>query len=262
MEAGELARAAGQEKDHDTALAEGPSGPLTGPHGGVGAGVVHAKVFDKISNFNADTNMYDTKSEDVSGSVSMSISYRSSQTSSPTMSLPAPVRLEALPAPLEISGVVSKGENQMNLESDEQKEATCNSPSSTSGPAASAESQSKATESDEEAMETADGDGDAGADTDADADAAGGQYPVDGSEQTADSAAEKVEVEQSDSGQNKVNERAKRKFDDLDIVHSKDVSSRRDVTMEKKSVSELDEVGTEFSTLHTAERSINLFREI
>ena len=262
MEAGELARAAGQEKDHDTALAEGPSGPLTGPHGGVGAGVVLAKGFDKISNFNADTNMYDTKSEDVSGSVSMSISYRSSQTSSPTMSLPAPVRLEALPAPLEISGVVSKGENQMNLESDEQKEATCNSPSSTSGPAASAESQSKATESDEEAMETTDNDGDAGADTDADADAARGQYPVEGSEQTAVSAAEEVEVEQSDSGQNKVNERAKRKFDDLDIVHSKDVSSRRDVTMEKKSVSELDEVGTEFSTLHTAERSINLFREI
>jgi hypothetical protein len=251
MEAGELARAAGQDTDHDTAF-EGPQGPLTGPHGG--AGTVSAVGYDKISNFNADTNMYDVKSEDVSGSVSMSISYRTSQTSSPTLSLPEPLSLDPLPTSLDTPGVAYKEENQVALEADE-REVGCNSPSSTSGLAASVEAQSKATESDEEAAEAAD----------ADEEPPGVQYPADVSVQTAVSAAEEVEVEvdQSDSGQNKVNERVKRKFDDLDIVYSNDVSSRRDATMEKKSVSELDvEVGTELSTLHAAERSVNLFREI
>jgi hypothetical protein len=253
MEAGELARAAGQDKDHDTAF-EGPQGPLTGTHGGAGA--VPAAGYDKISNFNADSNMYDVKSEDVSGSVSMSISYSTSQTNSPTLSLPEPLSVDALSTSLDTSGVAYKEENQMTVEADE-KEVACNSPSSTSGLVASVEAQSKATESDEEAVEAAD--------ADADVDATGAQYPADVTEQTAVSAAEEVEaeVDQSDSGQNKVNERAKRKFDDLDVVHSNDVSGRRDVTMEKKSVSELDvEVDTEFSTLHTAERSVNLFREI
>jgi hypothetical protein len=255
MEAGELARAAGQDKDHDTAF-EGPQGPLTGTHGGagVGAGAVPAAGYDKKLNFNADSNMYDVKSEDVSGSVSMSIGYRTSPTNSPTLSLPEPLSVDALPTSLDTSGVVHKEENQMTVEADE-KEVACKSPSSKSGLVASVETQSKATESDEEAVEAAD----------ADVDAAGAQYPADASELTAVSAAEEVEaeVDQSDLGQNKVNERAKRKFDDLDVVHSNDVSGRRDVTMEKESVSELDvDVGTEFSTLHTAERSVNLFREI
>lgn len=265
MEAGELARVAGQDKVNEAALAEGhvpsvrefspPSGPLTGPHGGAVSGTVPAASttgYDKISNFNADTNLYNVKSENVSESVSNSVSHKTRQTNSPILSLPEPLSPDALPTPLAITGVVIKEENKMVLESDDMKEISSNSPSSTSGLAASVEAQSRATESYEEAVDAADGD----------ADAARGQYPVDGSDQTAVSAADEVEVEQSCSGQNKVNERAKRKFDDLDIVHSNDVCSRRDVTMEKKPVSELDEVGTEFSTLHTAERSINLFREI
>lgn len=253
MEAGELARAAELEKEHDTALAEGPQGPLTltliGPHGGLGA--APPLGYDKISNFNADTKMFDVKPDDGSGSASLSICYRASQSNSLPLSLPEPLSLDALPTTLDTSGAAFKEGSQRTSELNDlnENEVISNSPSSTSGLAASIEAQSKATESNQEVA-------------DADADAAGGQYPVDGSKQTADSAAEEAEVEQSDSGQNKVNERVKRKFDDLDVVHSSDVSSRRDVTIEMKPVSELDEVSTEFSTLHTAERSINLFREI
>lgn len=250
MEAGELARAAEQGKDHDIALAEGPQGPLIGPHSGLGA--APAVGYDKISSFNADTKMYDGKPDDGSGSASLSVCYRASQSNSLPLSLPEPFSQEALPTTLDTSGAAFKEESRRTSEPHDLNEVTSNSPSSTSGVglAASIEAHSKASESDQEAKEVAD------------ADAAGGLYPVDGSEQTADSAAEEAEVEQSDSGQNKVNERVKRKFDDLDVVHSNDVSSRRDVTIEMKPVSELDEVSTEFSTLHTAERSINLFREI
>lgn len=248
MEAGELARAAGQDKDSEVALVEGqlppvrefshPSGPLTGPHGGVEAvpaAIATGYDVHKISILNVDKKMYEEEPEDVGGSGSVSVSFKTSRTNSPTQSLPEPLAI--LPTPLESLPVTHNEE--MAVEPEDRKEIHCHSPSSISGLAvASAEAPSRCSESYEEAVE-----------------ATAEPSAVTGSDHAAAHEAEKVEVEQYSSGQNTVNERVKRKFDDFDTVHSNDVSCSRNVPMEKKPVSELDDVGTEFSTPHTADSS-------